>query len=673
MATTTPKYGLRKPTNNDTVNVALDISGNMDLLDAHAHSGTYVPTSGSKTIDGQTIFTGATYFKSGMPWIDIRAYGAVADGTTDNTTAIQNAINALDGNSGIIFIPGGTYLTGPLTCVSDVIFQGVAQGSSLSVARTVSRLKLANGSNASLFTVPTGVATVRFNHVRLDGNQANQTGTSHGIYLPDAVSGADAFVTLDHCLVRDFLTDGIYSGVFRRAVTLMNTYVMTCGRHGINLHSSDNQIFRSLFGQNAGTGIKLDTAAAQRVLGCDVFSNNIGIEAVGGAGIYDIAILQSTIDRNNNQGIYLDVGAASVLQCFLEGNSAVTVGKTHIEVKNTATNKWISICNNTFDQEVSSANQIAYSIGFSGTTGPITAYGNQFSPTANNTGQVQVANLRYYIREEAIRVREDGLHEWGTAFDTNLYRASADHLKTDDALEVVGALTNGGVAVVVTSDSRLSDTRTPTAGSVVDASVSASAAIAKSKLAALAIVDADVSAISESKVTNLTTDLTAKAVKTDPVGIGIVYTIDPRHNTAVNAFTTANRAIYTRAIGGGTITKIGLEVGTASGNISVAVYRNSGSGRSAVPSGSVVLSSGAVACPATGYQEVSLGGSVVVNPGDWLCLTCDNTTATFARATCTATAIQSGFLYRQDTAHPAPGTVGTLAVSGISPVLIGVP
>lgn len=51
---------------------------------------------------------------------------------------------------------------------------------------------------------------------------------------------------------------------------------------------------------------------------------------------------------------------------------------------------------------------------------------------------------------------------------------------------------------------------TPADGSVTDAKVSASAAIAKSKLAALAIVDADVSAISESKVTNLVTDLAAR-------------------------------------------------------------------------------------------------------------------------------------------------------------------
>ncbi|HSX04878.1 MAG TPA: hypothetical protein VLF69_00170 [Candidatus Saccharimonadales bacterium] len=49
------------------------------------------------------------------------------------------------------------------------------------------------------------------------------------------------------------------------------------------------------------------------------------------------------------------------------------------------------------------------------------------------------------------------------------------------------------------------------AGAITNAKISATAAIAKSKLAALSIVDADVSAISESKITNLTTDLAAKA------------------------------------------------------------------------------------------------------------------------------------------------------------------
>src|SRR6185312_13691930 len=57
---------------------------------------------------------------------------------------------------------------------------------------------------------------------------------------------------------------------------------------------------------------------------------------------------------------------------------------------------------------------------------------------------------------------------------------------------------------------------------LTNSNVDPAAAIAKSKLAALAIVDADVSAISESKITNLTTDLAAKAPTASPTFTGTV-------------------------------------------------------------------------------------------------------------------------------------------------------
>lgn len=60
--------------------------------------------------------------------------------------------------------------------------------------------------------------------------------------------------------------------------------------------------------------------------------------------------------------------------------------------------------------------------------------------------------------------------------------------------------------LVLTSDSRLSDTRTPTDGSVTNAKVAANAAIAKTKLASLDIVNADVNAaaaIAKSKLAAL--------------------------------------------------------------------------------------------------------------------------------------------------------------------------
>lgn len=60
------------------------------------------------------------------------------------------------------------------------------------------------------------------------------------------------------------------------------------------------------------------------------------------------------------------------------------------------------------------------------------------------------------------------------------------------------------------------DVGTVADGAITDVKVNTNANIAKSKLETLAIVDADVSAVSQSKVTNLTTDLAAK-VGTGPL------------------------------------------------------------------------------------------------------------------------------------------------------------
>jgi hypothetical protein len=42
---------------------------------------------------------GDSYFKSGVPWYDVKAYGAVCDGTTDDTTAVTAAVTAMLANA----------------------------------------------------------------------------------------------------------------------------------------------------------------------------------------------------------------------------------------------------------------------------------------------------------------------------------------------------------------------------------------------------------------------------------------------------------------------------------------------------------------------------------------------------------------------------------------------
>jgi hypothetical protein len=156
MATTTPNFGLRKPTNNDIVNVATDISGNMDLLDAHAHSGTY-----------------------GSANFNVLAYGAVHDwdGTTgtNDLAAIQAAITAAQTYAAatgrratVDFGPYAYYAPGILTITAPKVrLKGTA-----TLVDTTVRLGLATGAYQQAFDFWCGPLTFYSTTDRTSGKNA---------------------------------------------------------------------------------------------------------------------------------------------------------------------------------------------------------------------------------------------------------------------------------------------------------------------------------------------------------------------------------------------------------------------------------------------------------------------------------------------------------------------
>lgn len=78
---------------------------------SESHSGE-VTYSGDVTLSGDVIVTGAALFGGNDPWCDVKAFGAVGDGATDDTAAIQAAIDSLGATTGgTVFFPrsSGTY------------------------------------------------------------------------------------------------------------------------------------------------------------------------------------------------------------------------------------------------------------------------------------------------------------------------------------------------------------------------------------------------------------------------------------------------------------------------------------------------------------------------------------------------------------------------------------
>lgn len=158
----------------------------------------------------------------------------------------------------------------------------------------------------------------------------------------------------------------------------------------------------------------------------------------------------------------------------------------------------------------------------------------------------------------------------------------------------------------------------------------------------------------------------------DGASFGVPYTLDPRTASTARTWPLANRCVYNRVSGSGPVSSIRIRVVTSSGNISVGHYTSSASGI-AGRAQTRQVTSGAVACPASGSADVSLGASTTVGAGDWFAMSCDNTTASFAaNAAPSGSNLLPGFEMYQSSAHPCPSTATDFGVGGYTPVMQGV-
>lgn len=129
---------------------------------------------------------------------------------------------------------------------------------------------------------------------------------------------------------------------------------------------------------------------------------------------------------------------------------------------------------------------------------------------------------------------------------------------------------------------------------------------------------------------------------------------DVRNTTAVSGNMAANQCLYYRVLGNGDINTLRFVVSVASGNVGLAVYNTSGSGVTAVPSARLATS-GAIACPAAGNADTTLGATVTIETAHhWFALSANNATATFRRAGAIRGTMGNGRAYFQNTAHPPP-------------------
>ena len=245
------------------------------------------------------------------PWVDVRAFGAVGDGVTDDTAAIQLAIDNASGYS-IVFFPSGTYkVTSTINIANNV--KPVSLMGAVNIAGYGGFQDTSNwayGANINY----TGSGTLfNFDSVRgtfisyltLKGPGRTVTGTkgitfsgSSGVYIKNCIirmfeTGIEFGTLYDANADMNYfegnrIQDVDYGVNFIRSQHYMNTFInnhIVYGRYGVKAHYSfqinwyGGSVFHggSLF-YDIGNGLYYDTVASKS--GQDItLTNGTGLVA----------------------------------------------------------------------------------------------------------------------------------------------------------------------------------------------------------------------------------------------------------------------------------------------------------------------------------------------------------------------------------------------------------
>lgn len=260
--------------------------------------------------------------------VDVTEFGARGDGITDDTVAIQAAIDRV-ASGGTIVIPDGTYLVnvvgagppdlcrdgcGGIHLYSDQTLE-LAPNASVQVIPCSSDYQLLRIEGQRNVTIRGGsFVGDRDQHVLLDGTA---DGHGHGLLVLSSQS-----VVIEDVVVRDFWGDGFYIGpIDATVIPSQDVHLRRCisdsnRRQGISITDAfhvtieDSQLINT-HGTPPEAGIDLEPDDPQFVRDVQIINstfrdNTYGILMVEGPGATeDILVADDVITGNSNAGIAL--------------------------------------------------------------------------------------------------------------------------------------------------------------------------------------------------------------------------------------------------------------------------------------------------------------------------------------------------------------------------------
>lgn len=273
---------------------------------------------------------------------NVKDYGAVGNGSTDDTSAIQAAISAATTNGGgTVFLPAATYLVSSLTLASRVTLRGDATNATTLTTTAGTGDVLAYSGSAGLVNVTVedlllsgpGTGTGNGVNVQNVGGAGNPNAYLTFNRVRAAGFGGSAFQvacaivsTFDTCVAQSCGV-GFYLLAGGTSMSLISCYANQCTTYGYHIFDISYSAGHALAADSCGTAYLIDSCnnVALTACGCewadpDSASPGDGFKITGSTGI----TLTSPYTYQNLHYSYWITGSSRVVLINLMENSPVS-------------------------------------------------------------------------------------------------------------------------------------------------------------------------------------------------------------------------------------------------------------------------------------------------------------------------------------------------------------
>lgn len=345
--------------------------------------------------------------------ISVKDFGAVGDGVTDDTAAIQAGINAAQSVCGSLLIPFGTFIHTGLTISANLTIVGADKVNSI--------LKMKSGSNTDSITIAKDVLGLHpvIRSLTIEGNRSNNLTAGRGIYLPDSTEPSATVwygqsVVLYDVYILNTRDECLWVGLNRNMGSIHNTEFKRGGKCVYINGSSDWRFFDGRFAfPQTSHALEVTGGADNIFVSCAMFgATGDTCVKVYTAGSSPTKFIGCTFNANDKTALHIQGFAGTgrsqghcVIGCFFAENSLSSNGGfPHIKLEDTANTVLIGNC----FRYTGSGNKPSYLVQFTGASGVVNWADNSYDTAASAPFTTAVSNTLVNLVSSAQVLRSLG-------------------------------------------------------------------------------------------------------------------------------------------------------------------------------------------------------------------------------------------------------------------------